>query len=280
MNPFIKLEEVNFFRPNDPGLRTYEKQLNVTNQRIVIHCLNIQFTKTNRTINETLSTFYHGKLRICAGPVIISDYSLSFLFQYNQTLHVNNNIVSIKLIPIELKNICLAQSPIKISLTINATEIINATFDIFTADILPMHYSTLLNTQHNEICDTVMNILAITHDPVKTKFISIKNFFVKGFFIECKIINITNIDVVFNNILIFSYNVNKIPLYCKRISDHLIYLPLNPNFLDHKTGPIFNNYEDIAITITHSNMHKNSVKLYALRSQLITYANGLLIINQ
>ena len=95
----------------------------------------------------------------------------------------------------------------------------------------------------------------------------------KGYFIEGDITKITNLELHFNGQRRISYDDMMIQLYCHKISDNLLYLPMDTNN-DSYLGAFYQTvYNTIQMKLMFSENTRH-VRIYSVSLKLLVYNNG------
>ena len=100
-----------------------------------------------------------------------------------------------------------------------------------------------------------------------------------GFFIEMPVIdNLSEIKININNMTYIHLNIIQIKLYCIRITDDLIYIPINSkiDMWDASSGCILNMSRlDSLEFVIHAIDNINTIKVYTLTKNELLYNNGI-----
>ena len=134
------------------------------------------------------------------------------------------------------------------------------------------------NTGTTHITNNETNFREDIHDDKFTYTIKCHfSFLVKGYFIECNVVDLENFEYQILNITRFDYNKSMIYLYTHRISDNLIYAPLNCK-VDYKTidyaSALGNRDTESKFILTFKN-RQSIIGIHAINCNYLMYGSGM-----
>ena len=277
-NTYAPVTQAHEIRSYD--LNKYNDQFNICLPRnsdtVCFLYLSFEPNNPNMTIEEFNQTIEHGKFDIIIGNVVISDY-LS-LYTKLKPVQKIDNIITIKL-PFEYLHKELLQIACQCAeCNVKVHNIDTSLFNNCSIITDLIFYNNQERRMYTGETQNRMIQMFETQSINSNNHIDLSfNLMSKGYFIEGDIDNISEIDIVCDNISRIKYNRLMIHLLCKKISNNLLYISFNNKDWQNCTsnsfvGSLNHGEHEFKMKITNNN--NCEYKIHALSCNSIKYENG------
>ncbi len=239
---------------------------------------------TIHNIDEFNNAIFNTQIELTIGNQIIFTNNLRLYTHFNPVIHVDNTFV-IKIPDFFLLNIDL------ISLQYCEVKIkyINLNNNLFTEKSLTVKYTHLdieprrnrAQRSHNNFIQYITHSGEITQNSMMNTSPIESREMIKGYFIEGNIDNINDIELILNGVTRFKYNKIMINLYCKKITNKLLYLPFNNTHEYHNASVESmigsangDRIDNLRMRFGIDNTTNEIMSLYALNINNLSYESG------